>query len=161
MTELRLRYGQASGDESGEFIVQSARVAACDARTLHLRPVQPAPCISCHGSAACRARQAVRPLQQIAIGHAVDAGDLISLTIGSAQLARMSLLAYLLPPVGMLAGAGLAGLMTPAAGDGWAFMGSIAGLMLSGAVLRLYDSRGGSGSWRVEPGFQKPGPGPV
>jgi positive regulator of sigma E activity len=100
-------------------------------------------------------------LQQIAVGRAVDAGDLIWLTIGSAQLARMSLLAYLLPPFGMLAGAVLAGLMTPAAGDGWTFIGSIAGLMLSGAVLRLYDSRGGSGSWRVDPGFQKPGPGSV
>lgn len=159
MTGLRLRYGLASREAAGDLIVQAATVAACGPRALVLRAAESAPCAACHGSVACRARQSSGRMQHIAIDQMAAPNDSISLTIRSSQLARMSLLCYLFPPVAMLAGAGLAGAIDRAAGDGWALIGSIAGLMLSGVVLRLYDSRSGSGSWQVEPGFREPGPG--
>lgn len=78
-------------------------------------------------------------------------GDRLSLRINPSVLGRISVMCHLFPAAMMLAGAGLAGLVSRFSGDGGALLGAAFGLALGGVVLRLYDSRRGIGAWQVEP----------
>ena len=69
-------------------------------------------------------------------------GDRVVLSIGRAAIAKMMVVCYLAPAVLMLAGASL-GCMAIGDSDLMSLVGAGLGLMVGGALLRLYDSRVG------------------
>jgi positive regulator of sigma E activity len=70
----------------------------------------------------------------------------------AAVFARMVAICYLLPPILMLAGAGLGAALVNEYSDLWALAGAASGLMVGYALLRLYDSRLGNPVQSEQPG---------
>lgn len=141
------------------FVSRTARVVhASGGRALELR-LDAQNCGTCCAAANCSSRRPASTLRGIVADFPVDAGQHVKLQIDAALLARLSLWSYLLPALMTLGGAGVAGWISDFSSDGTAIIGAITGLVLSGVVLRLYDSRHGFRSWRVEPGPHKSGAG--
>ena len=141
-----------------DFVSRTARVHACShgALDLHLDALD---CTGCCSAAVCAAGRPDSRLQNIAVDFQVEPGASLALRIDAELLARVSLLCYLLPASLMLAAAALAGWITGFANDGFAIIGAVTGLVLSGVLLRLYDSRHGFRLWQVEPHRQESGAG--
>jgi positive regulator of sigma E activity len=141
------------------FVSRTARVVrASGSRVLELR-LDGQNCGTCCSAAICSAGRSAPRLHSIAADFPVDPGQQLTLQIDAGLLARLSLWSYLLPAAMTLAGAGFAGWISDFSTDGMAIIGAIAGLVLSGVVLRLYDSRHGFRSWQVEPGPHESGAG--
>lgn len=132
------------------FVSRTARVHACSHGDLELRLDRP-DCAACCATVACAAGRPAARLHSVPVDFQVDPGARLALKIDATLLGRISLLCYLLPAMMMLAGAGIAGWISNFADDGVGIIGAAAGLVLSGVLLRLYDSRHGFRLWQVEP----------
>jgi positive regulator of sigma E activity len=140
-------------------VSRTARVVhASGSRALELR-LDAQNCGTCCTAAICSSGRSAPRLYGIVADFPVHSGQHLKLQIDAALLARLSLWSYLLPAAMTLAGAGVAGWISDFSSDGAAIIGAIAGLVLSGVVLRLYDSRHGFRSWQVEPGPHESGAG--
>jgi positive regulator of sigma E activity len=139
-------------------VSQTARVHASGEGVLEFR-LDEQGCGACCTAAVCSSGSYSSRLQSIAVNYPADRGERLTLHIDASLLGRLSLLCYLVPATMTLAGAGLAGWISDFSTDGTAIIGAITGLVLSGVVLRLYDSRHGFRSWQVEPGPHESGAG--
>lgn len=74
-------------------------------------------------------------------GIGVRPGDSVVVGLGEGALLRASLLVYLLPLAGLLAGAFSGRLLFPAAGEGVVILSGILGFILGFAVLRRRSSQ--------------------
>jgi len=133
-----------------DYVSRTARVHACSHGALELQ-LETQDCAACCSAAICAAGRSGSRVHRIAVNVQVAPGERLAMQIDAALLGRISLLSYLLPAAMMLATAGIAGCLTSFADDRAALVGAAAGLMLSGLLLRLYDSRHGFRLWQVEP----------
>jgi positive regulator of sigma E activity len=134
-----------------------AIVHDCQGRSLRLQLEAVPGCGACALSAGCSSLTPSVPLQGIVTDLQAIPGARLMLRIDSAVLGRAALLGYIVPTFTMLAGAAFAGWAVRFTNDFAALAGAIAGLVLGGVLLRLYDARHGSRLWQVEPDLQDSG----
>lgn len=131
-----------------------ARVEACDQRGLSVQFQRSDGCSGCNQLAGCASRMRSVRVQQIAAPAypLLSAGANIVFRIDNRVLGRIVIACYLLPALLLVCGALIGTRLAYLPGDAGAVAGAAFGLVLCGALLRLYDARRGTGLWRVEPG---------
>ena len=133
------------------LVSQSFLVHALRDHVVELRIEEPSGCSACCVSSACAVGSSSGRSRHIAVKWQAAPGDRLVLRINPSVLWRIAVMCYLVPALLMLAGAWFVTSVSRFSGDGGALIGTAAGLLLGGVLLRLYDSRRGFGAWQVEP----------
>lgn len=125
------------------MITETGRIVAIESQGLWVETIQRSTCGSCAAQKGCG-----QSLMARLMGHTsylwvllegrdpdkYQLGDEIQIGVPETVVVKGSLFVYMVPLLGMLAGAGLG--QSALQSDGWSALGAVAGLVLGGLVVR-------------------------